>query len=160
EIRGVLRTLSTVERQVRLADRDACYLMRISPYRTVDQVIQGVVITFVDITELERSRAQAAQLAAVVRTSADAIFTKTADGRITSWNGGAERGYGWTAAEVIGRDVSMLAPPELKPQTHEIIERVWRNEEIVDLETTRVRKDGTRIEVSLACSPVRDSRGE
>jgi two-component system CheB/CheR fusion protein len=160
EFRQVLRTLVPRERQVRLLDREGCYLMRVSPYRTLNHVIEGVVVTFVDVTEMERSRAQAAQVAAVVNSTSDAVFTKTLECQITSWNSGAERMYGWSPAEVIGRNVAILVPPELNGQPEEIVARLRRGEEVLGMETTRVRKDGTRLDVSLTCSVVRDQSGE
>src|SRR5262249_14613395 len=81
EIRSVLRTLIPREHRVRLVDREGWYLMRITPYRTIEHVIQGVVMTFVEVTELERSREQGAMLAAIVRSTRDAVFTKDVNGK-------------------------------------------------------------------------------
>ncbi|HEY4579453.1 MAG TPA: PAS domain S-box protein, partial [Candidatus Acidoferrales bacterium] len=112
--------------------------------------------------DLERTRQaeQAArQLSAIVTSSDDAIIGKTLDGTIVSWNAGAERMYGYSADEMLGRPISSLVPPELAAETPDILERVQRGERVEHLETVRVRKDGRRIDVSLTISPIRDPEG-
>src|SRR5205809_4281572 len=99
------------------------------------------------------------QLAAIVESSDDAIIGKTLDGRITSWNRGAERLYGYTAAEALGQSITLLIPPGLPDELPGILERLMRGERIEHYETQRVCKDGTHIEVSLTISPIRDSTG-
>ena len=160
DIRTVLRKLAPSEHKVQLIDHGGWCLMRISPYRTLDHVIQGVVMTFVDVTELEDSRARTAQLATVVSSTPDAIFTTTLEGQIMSWNRGAERIYGWTAAEMIGRNASILLPPEHEAHGKELLARLARGEEILGLETVRMRKDGSRVDMSLTLSPLRGPGGE
>jgi PAS domain S-box-containing protein len=98
-------------------------------------------------------------LAAIVESSQDAIFSKTLDGIIQSWNQGAERMYGYTAAEVIGCPVSMLAPLERKDEITGIMQRLARGEAIRHFRTQRVTKDGRTIDVSLSISPVHDETG-
>src|SRR5205807_3908271 len=102
DVRRVLRTLSRAEQEVTLDDGSASYIMRILPYRTVDNVIDGVVVTFIDITERKRNEDALAHLAAIVADSADAIIGLKPDGSIASWNAGAERIYGSTAEEAVG----------------------------------------------------------
>lgn len=112
--------------------------------------------------DLERTRLaeQAAlQLAAIVTSSGDAIIGKTLDGTIVSWNAGAERMYGYSADEMIGRPISVLIPPELADEMPAILERLQRGERIDHLDTVRVRKDGRRIDVSLTTSLIRDAAG-
>jgi two-component system CheB/CheR fusion protein len=137
------------------------YSRRIMPYRTLDNRIDGVVITFVDITE----RKQAAdvvvgRLAAVVESSADAIFSQDLDGTIRTWNRGAERLYGYSRAEALGRSVKMLVPEDRANEWSRIMATLARGEYIEQLETERVRKDGQRIAVELTVSPIRDSDGK
>jgi two-component system CheB/CheR fusion protein len=159
DIRAVLRTLTVRERQVRLTDEDAWYILRILPYRTLDNVIDGVVLTFVDITELRLAQEQRDRLARIVESSQDAILSKTLDGLVTSWNVGAERMYGYTTREMIGHPVEVLAPPERRAELVPIFERLRRGLQIEPFETVRVRKDGLRLHVILTISPVFDSDG-
>jgi PAS domain S-box-containing protein len=98
-------------------------------------------------------------LAAIVESSQDAIFSKTLDGIIQSWNEGAKRMYGYAPDEVIGHPVSMLAPPERKDEISDILERLARGENIRHFRTQRVTKDGRIIDVSLSISPVRAKDG-
>ncbi|HWS87500.1 MAG TPA: PAS domain S-box protein [Pyrinomonadaceae bacterium] len=100
-----------------------------------------------------------AWLAAIVDSSEDAILSKTLDGTVTSWNAAAERLYGYTAEEAVGRHVSFIVPEELHAQLADIHERLGRGEKVSAVETARVRKDGTRVEVAISISPVRDSAG-
>ncbi|HJQ32073.1 MAG TPA: PAS domain S-box protein [Pyrinomonadaceae bacterium] len=100
-----------------------------------------------------------AWLAAIVESSEDAILSKTLEGTVTSWNAAAERLYGYTAEEAVGRHVSFIVPEGLHGQLANIHERLGRGEKISDLETVRVRKDGARVEVSVSISPVRDAAG-
>src|SRR5690606_28998472 len=101
----------------------------------------------------------AARLAAIVANSDDVILSKTLEGIITSWNGGAERIFGYTAEEMIGQHISKIIPPELMDEEKEIIARLTRGERIEHFETIRVAKDGRRIHISLTVSPLRDSTG-
>jgi PAS domain S-box-containing protein len=100
-----------------------------------------------------------AWLAAIVESSDDAIVGKRLDGTIVSWNDGAQRMFGYTAAEILGESVLKLFPPELRDEEPEIIRRLSRGERVDHYETIRVRKDGTRINVSLSVSPIRDEMG-
>ena len=100
-----------------------------------------------------------ARLFAIVASSTEAIIGTTLDGTITHWNPAAERVYGYSADEAIGRSVMMLAPPELANEAAGLLERVRRGERVEEYETTRITKDGCRIEVSLGTSPVLDAAG-
>jgi two-component system CheB/CheR fusion protein len=159
DCRRVLRTLSIVEREVSMADRSAHYAMRIVPYRTIDNVIDGVVLTFFDVTERKRREEERGLLAAIVDSSNDAIISVSLDGLTTSWNAAAERLYGYTAQEAIGRPFSMLVPPDRMAEVALIDERVMAGERVDHLETVRVGKNGRPIDVSIAVSPVRDASG-
>jgi PAS domain S-box-containing protein len=98
-------------------------------------------------------------LASIVESSDDAIVSKTLDGIVTSWNRAAERIFGYTAAEMIGRPISVLAVPERYEDMRRILETIRRGERIDHYETVRRRKDGRIIHVSLSVSPVRDTQG-
>ncbi len=99
-------------------------------------------------------------LASIVESSDDAIITKTSQGIITSWNSGAEKIYGYAAAEVIGRPISILIPAGHTDEVPAILERIKRGESIHHYETTRRRKDGQIIHISVSISPVKDRRGQ
>lgn len=99
-------------------------------------------------------------LSAVVDSSEDAIVSKTTDGVIVTWNRGAEKLYGYTAEEVIGHSVLMLAPDELHPEQVQLLERIRIGESIRQHDTVRLRKDGTLVSVSVTASPLRNARGE
>ncbi len=111
-----------------------------------------------DVTERTRAERTRAELAAIVESSSDAIIGQTLDGVITSWNAGATRVYGYTAEEVLGRNVSLLAPPDHN-DAPEVLGRLGRGDRVDQYETTRVRKDGTRLAMSLTGSPIRDESG-
>jgi two-component system, LuxR family, sensor kinase FixL len=97
--------------------------------------------------------------ASIVEHSGDVILGKTLDGIVTSWNPGAEKLYGYTAAEMIGRPVSVLVPPDRHDEVPQILERLRRGGAVTDYETQRVTKAGRQIDVSLRISPIRDSSG-
>ena len=99
-------------------------------------------------------------LAAIVESSDDAIIGKTLDSIIRSWNAGAERTFGYRASEIVGQSVLTLIPPELQGEEDDIVARLSRGERIDHFETTRLRKDGTSIDVSISVSPIRNQHGE
>jgi PAS domain S-box-containing protein len=117
----------------------------------------GVSLLYDDITDRRLAQEERARLAAIVETSEDAIFSKALDGTILTWNRGAERLYGYTAEEMVGRNVSLLAPPERADEIPAILEGLARGERLASLETVRVRKDGSRVDVMLAVSPIVDA---
>lgn len=99
-------------------------------------------------------------LGAIVESSDDAIVSKSLDGIIASWNKGAERVFGYTAAEAIGRPILMVIPEDRQNEENEILSRIRRGERIEHFETIRQRKDGGLIAVSLTVSPVKNAEGE
>ncbi|MGD0685076.1 MAG: PAS domain S-box protein [Streptosporangiaceae bacterium] len=100
-----------------------------------------------------------ARLAAIVESSDDAIIGKTLDGTITSWNAGAEQMYGYASAEMLGRNVSELIPPDRPSELVPLLDRLGRGGRVGPFETKRVRKDGSIIDVSVCISPIRDAGG-
>jgi len=110
-----------------------------------------------------RDRRQAdavsAYLASIVESCDDAIIGKTLEGTVVSWNAGAERIYGYSAAEMIGRPISRLIPAYRPAELPEIIETIKEGKGVEGLETVRIRKDGTVVEVSLTISPIKDADG-
>src|SRR5204863_3554195 len=112
-----------------------------------------------DITERKRAEETRNQLAAIVESSDDAIISKTLEGVIVSWNAGAERMFGYSAKEVVGGPITVLIPSDFLDDEVQIINKLKRAERIQHYETVRVRKDGSRIDVSLTISPVKDATG-
>ncbi|HEV7441673.1 MAG TPA: CHASE3 domain-containing protein [Steroidobacteraceae bacterium] len=100
-----------------------------------------------------------ARLASIIEYSDDAIASKDLDGIITSWNPGAERLFGYSSQESLGKPIAMLIPPERSSEEPTILGRIARGETTGPFETVRVRKDGTKIDVSVTISPIRDDRG-
>ncbi len=112
-----------------------------------------------DITERKRAEQKIVQLAAIVESSDDAITGKTLEGIITSWNKGAEKIYGYTESEIIGKSISLLGIPEHTEDNSVILEKIRRGEHLEHFETVRRRKDGQDIFMSLTVSPVKDMNG-
>jgi two-component system CheB/CheR fusion protein len=173
DVERVLQEGVTVEAQT-WDRRHHCYFLRILPYRARNAVQQeksdaafgvplarptspdGVVLTLTDISPLEHARSRLAQVSAIVESSEDAILGKTLDGIITTWNGAATRLYGYTAEQAIGRHASFLYPPGRKEEIDAIIHQA-RSGRITDrMETQRLRKDGTVVDVSVTFSPILD----
>src|SRR5204863_9346215 len=100
-----------------------------------------------------------AWLAAIVDSSDDAIVSKTLDGVITTWNRGAERIFGYTAREAIGRNITLIIPAERRSEEDDVLARIRRGETVDHFETVRQTKDGRRLNISLSVSPIRDSTG-
>ena len=116
----------------------------------------GVNIEITDRMEMERVTGL---LAAIVDSSDDAIISKNLNGIITSWNQGAERIFGFTAREAIGKSIALIIPPDRHDEETKILERLNKGERIDHFETVRLRKDGTRLDISLTISPVMDRTG-
>jgi PAS domain S-box-containing protein len=112
-----------------------------------------------DLTERKRAETERLKLAAIVESSDDAIIGTDLEDRITSWNRGAERLYGYSAEETLGREFSFHLPEEVSAERSALMGRVVAGEDIRSFETTRMRKDGTRVDVSLTISPIRDAAG-
>lgn len=112
------------------------------------------------VVRLREAEIVARGLALIVESSDDAILSKSLDGTILTWNAGAERLYGYSAAEVIGRPVSMLAPPDRVNEVATILMHLRRGNRVDHYESVRMRKDGTRMDVALTISPVKDEWGK
>src|SRR5947207_11478624 len=112
-----------------------------------------------DLTGRERTAETNARLAAIIASSDDAIASKNLQGIITSWNLGAERLFGYSAQEALGKPMAMLIPPERSSEEPAILARIARGESTDHFETVRIGKDGRKIDVSVTTSPLRDSQG-
>ncbi|MBA3315602.1 MAG: PAS domain S-box protein [Planctomycetaceae bacterium] len=132
---------------------------RFTRLQILDGQDAGRVWSFRDVTERKRAEEVRHRLAAIVESSADAILSKTLDGVITTWNTGAEGMFGYQTEEIVGKSVTILIPPDRIDEEPVILERLRRGERIEQYETVRMRKDGTRIDVSLTVSPIRDAEG-
>jgi PAS domain S-box-containing protein len=130
-----------------------------APIHDAQGRLLGVVLVFRDITARRQAEVTRERLAAIVDSSEDAIISKTLDGTITSWNRSAERLYGYTAQEVIGQPITLLCPPDIPDEIPRILQRLARGERIEHYETQRLRKDGSRVDVSLTISPIHDPSG-
>src|SRR5207245_2744419 len=115
---------------------------------------------FQDSTQHKQVEEELFRLAAIVESSDDAIFSKTLDGLVLSWNKGAERLYGYSAQEMIGKPIHTIVPAEHRPEWEEIMHRLREGHRLEHFETLRSRKDGRRIDVSITVSPVRDADGK
>ena len=121
--------------------------------------IAGLVGVARDITERKKAERAMARLAAIVESTDDAILSKDLNGIIQSWNAGAERLFGYRAEEVVGRPITLLLPPERIEEEQQILDRLLGGQRVEHLETVRVAKDGSRLDVSVTVSPVTDPDG-
>src|SRR5262245_47311883 len=125
-----------------------------------DGTPKGMIGVVQDISERKASEDVHAHLSALVSSSEDAIISKTLGGIITSWNRGAQRMFGYSAEEAVGRSITLLIPEDRLAEEPIILKRLGRGEPIEHYETVRVRKDGTRFDVSLSVSPIRAPSGD
>jgi two-component system NtrC family sensor kinase len=132
----------------------------ISPIKDSEGRIIGASKIAGDVTEQQRTIRAAQHLAAIVDSSDDAIISKDLDGIITSWNQAAERIFGYTEEEMIGKPITWLIPAERAAEEPAILERLRRGERADHFETVRVRKTGEKIDVSLTISPIKDASGK
>jgi len=133
--------------------------LTISPVKDAEDRVVGASKIARDITEQRIAEITRSHHAAVVDSTDDAIITKTIDGTITSWNSAAERLFGWTAAEAIGRHVNLIIPEERRAEEEEVLARIRQNERVDHFETIRVTRDGRRLNISLTVSPLKDASG-
>ena len=124
-----------------------------------DDDVQGAVVVFRDISARRKTEESVRRLAAIVQATEDAIYSCDVDGRVTSWNPGCERRFGYPAEEAIGSFVGMLFAPHRAQQDRAILARVERGEMVRNHETQRVTKDGRLVDVSASIAPVRSPEG-
>ncbi len=142
--------------RVRKDGRRISISLSVSPILDDRDKVLGVSSIARDITE----RAPATLLASIVNSSDDAIDSKTLDGIITSWNPAAEQMYGYSADEIIGKNISMLSHPDRPEEMDEILDKIRNGGRVEHYETVRVRKDGKTISISLTVSPILDETGK
>ena len=164
DVQSVLETLVPKELEIQTAE-GKWYTMRILPYRTLENVIEGAVITFVDITEMKKSHEllQAAhgqlRLAVIARDSQDAIAVLNTEGDILSWNPSAQRLLGWSEEEALTMNVRDMVPEDVRTQELENIRRAAAGDMRTPYETRRVTKDGQTLPVRLVASLLADEAG-
>ncbi len=131
-----------------------------APIRDEAGNVRGVVMVFRDISERRVAERAQARLAEIVESSDDAIAAKDLNGIITDWNRGAERLFGFTAAEAIGQSITIIIPEGRLDEETMVLSRIRKGERMDHFETVRRRKDGTLVDISLTVSPIRNSQGE
>jgi PAS domain S-box-containing protein len=122
-------------------------------------VPDGWVAVVIDVDDRRRLENDRGRLAAIVESSDDAIVSKTVDGIITSWNPGAERMFGWTAEEAVGKHITLIIPEDRHAEEEQVLAKIRRGERVEHFETVRITKDLRLLNISLTVSPVRDAAG-
>jgi two-component system CheB/CheR fusion protein len=154
----VLNSLTPKEVEVRTHE-GIWYKMRIIPYRTQENVIEGAVINFVDITMMKKSENKL-QLAAIVYDSYDAIILRDLKGNILAWNPSAVRMYGWSETKALTINISDLIPESVRKQELTVVQKLSRSKILKPYRTQRVHKDGRIVEVWITATAVRNETGE
>ncbi|MBV2354113.1 PAS domain S-box protein [Streptomyces sp. J2-1] len=129
----------------------------LSPLETAEGLLVSAAVR--DVSERKAAEARINQLAALVESSQDAILATTLDGGITYWNAAAQRLYGYSQAEAVGRNVSMLAPPERVPEIGQLLDRLGRDERVEHFEALRMTRTGSLLDVDVTLWPTRDPDG-
>lgn len=155
DARAVAREAAGVEREVQRADGSA-YLVRILPYRRPTAQLDGVVVTFSDVTRLRRAERQTRRLATVVRDSNDAVILCDTTGTIVAWNRGAESMYGWSGTEALRMSLRDLMPPERLGETADLMPRLLAGEPVASFESQRCTKDGRVLDVWVTATAIVD----
>lgn len=151
---------AVVEQRVRTADGTWRWVeTHLKPWRSLEGTPLGMEGLLVDIDDWKAASALKSQLASIVETSIDAIVSVDLDGRILTWNKGAEHLFGYAATEIIGRNVSILVPPDRQAEVAQYRARALAGGGEARLQTVRTRKDGIPVDVSIIISPIRDAKG-
>jgi two-component system CheB/CheR fusion protein len=164
DAQAVLATLEPRSAEVQTR-AGAWYAMQVQPYRTLDNTIEGTVITFVDITGTVRARETLKQvnsllrLAVVVRESPDALTVQALDGRLLAWNQAATALYGWSEAEALAMNTRERIPPEEQAAAAAVLEQLLRGETLAPFNARRRSKSGAAREVSVVATALRDEAG-
>ena len=154
---NVLKDLNTVELEI-LSRDDIWYSLKIMPYRTTGNIINGVVMTFVDVHKIKQAD-KVKRLAAVLSDSNDAVTVLDLDGNIKAWNKGAEQMYGWTESEALKMNISALLPDEKRNELKSSILKLSRGESIKPFKSRRKTRDGNILEIWLTITALKDENG-
>lgn len=155
DAQAVLDRLIPIEREIE-GSEGKWYIRNISPFRTQTDKIEGVVITFVDITQRKQGEDDLRRLAAVVRDSNDAITVQDLKGNILEWNRGAELMYGYTKAEALSMNMIALVPQASRDEARALLDNLSAGKEVESFETKRVTKDGRVLDVWMIATFIRD----
>ncbi|MEO6228352.1 MAG: CheR family methyltransferase, partial [Thermomonas sp.] len=159
DVKQVLRTLAPRERELESPETGKTYMLRMTPYRTTDNRIDGVVLTFVDVSERKAYELECSRFGAIIASSKDAIIGHSLDGIIDSWNHGAERLLGYSKAEMLRQSLLKVAPSEDQGQLRELLDSCQATSGLAETEMSWRHKDGSVIQIALSCSPVKDGSG-
>jgi two-component system CheB/CheR fusion protein len=154
DVGRVLKQMTMTERVLSLSDDAGTFLMRMRPYVTIENVVDGVVLTFVDITESQHLNREHARLAAIVNSSRDAIIGLSLNDRITSWNPGAERIFGLPVGQAVGQALNRLVRPDLTPDAQEFFDSGGGRQLAREFEMTWMRPMGDSVPLSMNYAPV------
>jgi len=152
----VLQRLTPREKEVSTA-AGGWWLRRITPYRTRDNRVEGVVLTFTEVTPVKKADEQARLLATMLKDSNDAVIVHDFDGRILAWNHGAERLYGYAEVEAMTMNAQTLLPEGARAQKHALWERLRKGEQIDSWEARRLTKDGRVRDVWVTVTTLKDN---
>jgi PAS domain S-box-containing protein len=159
----VFRKGTVIDLPLEIQHRDGhviSVLYTASIYKDVNGEVLGVFAAARNITKRKLAEEKAKQLADIVQSSEDAIISKTLDGKIISWNFGAEKIYGYNETEVLGKPISILIPSERIEEAGRITDKILKGEHLEHFESVRLRKDGKKIQMSLTFSGIKNSDGE
>ncbi len=156
---GLANTYASQKRYIRKDGSPVWIDLKVSTLRDKDRNVKRFVVVIEDITGRREAEQATFRLAAIVESSEDAIISKDLNGIINSWNAGAERVFGFTPQEAIGRSITIIIPPDLRDEEKQILRRLRKGERIEHFETVRMNKAGGRLNISLTISPVKDSKG-
>ena len=165
DVRAVLSNLVPKEAEVQTVD-GKWFTLRIQPYRTLDNVIEGAVISFIDVDEVVRTRQalrmanEQARMAVVLRDASDAITVQDLEGRTIAWNPGAERLYGWSEAQALLLNVRERIPPEQRATALARLRELSEAKVLQPYHTQRLNKAGELLEVSITSTALRNAAGE
>ena len=159
DVQEVLNTLVPKNIEVEIKGGEQ-FMLRIRPYRTLENVIEGAVITFVDITEMVRARETEQRLGVVLNDARDAITVQGLDGRILAWNAAAERIYGWSEAEALAMNNRVRIPEGHREEALDRMQQLSRAEFIEPYHTQMLTKDGRTVEIWLTATALVNSSGQ
>jgi PAS domain S-box-containing protein len=160
--RRMIETGASFEVEKRFKRKDGTFAwasVSVAPIRNAAGQVHQAAAVAIDIAERKHAEEIEHRIAAIIESSDDAIVSTNLDDVITSWNGGAERLYGYRAEEMIGRPLTSLLPDDRQDEGRRILELIRRDEHVRSYETVRRHKDGNPVEVSLTVSPIRDAHG-